>query len=72
MCGESVGVLVFEWMNDEELDRFHILGMAHPSTATLQDEASARVKARIAARKEGFHTRLQREMPPPIWIALPG
>jgi len=54
MCGDSVGVQVFEWMTDAELDRFHILGLAFPSTATLRDEARARVKARIAARKEGF------------------
>lgn len=49
-----VCVQVFEWMTDAELDRFQILGLTFPSTATLRDEARARVKARIAARKEVF------------------
>lgn len=48
-CGTPFSV--FDWLTDAELERFHQLGLALPTSGEEQQAARARIQARIAARK---------------------
>ncbi|MGE8063748.1 hypothetical protein [Pseudomonas sp. NPDC089569] len=48
-CGTPFSV--FEWLTDQELERFHQLGLALPTSGEEQQAARARIQKRIAARK---------------------
>jgi hypothetical protein len=48
-CGTAFSVL--DWFTDEELHRFHILGLALPSSGELVRDARQRVQERIAKRR---------------------
>lgn len=48
-CGTPFSV--FEWLTDAELERFHQLGLALPTSYEEQQAARARIQARVAARK---------------------
>lgn len=48
-CGTPFSV--FDWLTDSELERFHQLGLALPTSGEEQLAARARIEARIAARK---------------------
>ncbi|MGF6281916.1 hypothetical protein ABH908_000051 [Pseudomonas frederiksbergensis] len=48
-CGTPFSV--FDWLTDAELERFHQLGLALPTSGEECAAARDRIKARIAARK---------------------
>jgi hypothetical protein len=48
-CGTAFSVL--DWFTDEELHRFHILGLALPSNGELARDARQRIQERIAMRR---------------------
>lgn len=48
-CGTAFSVL--DWLTDEELHRFHILGLALPSSGELARDARQRIQERIAKRR---------------------
>jgi len=48
-CGTPFSV--FDWLTDAELERFHQLGLALPTSGEERVAARDRIQARIAARK---------------------
>lgn len=48
-CGTPFSV--FDWFTDEELQRFHVLGLALPSSGELVRDARQRIQERIALRR---------------------
>ncbi|MHC5194740.1 hypothetical protein ACYSUW_13395 [Pseudomonas frederiksbergensis] len=48
-CGTPFSV--FDWLTDAELERFHQLGFALPTSGEERLAARARIQARIATRK---------------------
>lgn len=48
-CGTAFSVL--DWFTDDELHRFHILGLALPSSGELVRDARQRIQERIAKRR---------------------
>lgn len=56
-CGSAF--FVFDWMTDEEVDRFHALGLAMPTSGELVEAARQRIQDRIALRRRSRSVALQ-------------
>jgi hypothetical protein len=48
-CGSAF--FVFDWMTDDEVARFHALGLAMPTSGELVEAARQRIMDRIAMRR---------------------